>query len=132
MTEYEKLELKIPHYMREQVNQLIDQQVKLNVKHHMSAFKEELDRELMDQKNQNNHQIEFYTSNGIRPGKGARLPSYPQMHKPQQFMPQHFYGQPHMPYTYGWPGSAVRRDRSADDSRLVYDEEFDQKEEQFS
>ena len=91
----------------------------------MNALKEELDRELMDQKKQNHHQIEFYTSNGIRPGKGARLPSYPEMHRPRQYAPQ-------IPYTYGWPGSAVRRDRSADDSQLVYGEEFDQKEEQFS
>ena len=87
---------------------------------------------MKDQKNQNAHQIEFYTSNNIRPGKGQRLPEYPEMHKPQQFVPHQFYGYPHMPYAYGWPGNAMRRDRSADDSHVVYGNEIDEKEKSLS
>ena len=48
LTEYEQLELKIPHYMRDKVNKMIEQQVKLRVSEHMEAFKNEISREIAD------------------------------------------------------------------------------------
>ena len=48
LTEYEQLNEKVPYYMREKVNQVIDAQVKIAVEQHMEAFKSEINRELED------------------------------------------------------------------------------------
>ena len=50
LTEYEQLNEKIPYYMREKVNKVIDAQVKIAVEKHMEAFKAEIERELEDQR----------------------------------------------------------------------------------
>ena len=48
LTEYEQLKEKIPHYMRDKVDHLIEEAVKARVSEHMNAFKKEVDRELED------------------------------------------------------------------------------------
>ena len=48
LTEYETLNEKIPYYMREKVNAVIDAQVNIAVEQHMEAFKAEIERELED------------------------------------------------------------------------------------
>ena len=47
---YEKELEHVPYYMRERVAFLIDQKVESRVKEHMSAFREEVMRELEEQR----------------------------------------------------------------------------------
>ena len=57
---------KSPHYMRERVAFLIEQKVEKRVQEHMSVFREEVARELEDQRQQNEHHIAYYMDPHVR------------------------------------------------------------------
>ena len=57
---------KIPHYMRERVAFLIEQKVEKRVQEHMAVFREEVARELEDQRQQNEHHIAYYMDPNVR------------------------------------------------------------------
>jgi DUF438 domain-containing protein len=57
---------KIPHYMRERVAFLIEQKVEKRVHEHMAVFREEVARELEDQRQQNEHHIAYYMDPNVR------------------------------------------------------------------
>lgn len=57
---------KIPHYMRERVAYLIEQKVEKRVQEHMAVFREEVARELEDQRQQNEQHIAYYMDPNVR------------------------------------------------------------------
>ena len=64
--QYEPELEKIPHYMRERVAFLIEQKVEKRVQEHMAVFREEVARELEDQRQQNEHHIAYYMDPNVR------------------------------------------------------------------
>ena len=71
----------IPYYLREKVSKLIDEKVEERVQSQMSAFKEEVLKELEDQRAQNQAHIAHYLEH-----------------------PYHRYNYPTHPYAYGHYG----------------------------
>ena len=103
LSEYEKLQQQIPHYMRAKVTALIEKTVQQRVSEHMDGFKKEVDREFEDQRKQNQHHVEFYLQAGVKPGAHIRLPTYKHPKVYKDYYREHGYGYGHPAY-YGYAG----------------------------
>ena len=101
----------IPYYMRDRVAYLINQKVEKRVQAHMSQFREEVMRELEDQRLQNQSHIahymqpQHYAKGHVPPYYGARG-GYPYGAHPNGYYGHGYpgYGYGHPGYGYGHPG----------------------------
>ena len=86
---------KIPYYLRERVQDIINQKVESRVATEMAGFKEEVMRELDDQRMQNQLHIAHYLEHPYHKGNQASFP--------QSYAPQYNYHPGMVGYGgYGW------------------------------
>ena len=89
----------IPYYMRERVAALIEEKVESRVQKQMAVFKEEVHRELEDQRMQNQMHIAHYLDHPYNPEHPFPHQRHNYDHHPYPYYGHHGYH--HAPHSYG-------------------------------